>query len=447
MSNKKYWLKSGIITLVQNGFTVLFGFLSFVFLVRVVSKEAYGTWVLFLSVVSIVELLRNGFTQDAIVKFLSSSNSETDRGKIVTATFVINTAMTTAISVCILFTGQLFAKLWNAPEINTMLHLYIIVFFFSGILNQINCIEQSKLRFTGIFYSNIARQAIFFGFVMYCYFFQKPADLITLTYVQIAGCIVAVIIGMGYTFKSIEFSRTVDNYWIKKILNFGKYTFGISIGTVLSSSIDQMMLGSMLSKSITGSFNIAVRMTNLAEIPIAAMGSIVYPQISRVSMEDPTSVRYLYEKSTGVVLAILLPALIFMYIFATPLIHMIAGHKYDDVIPLLRVTLLTCLFAPYGRQCGIILNGTGKTKFNLYLVIITAILIIVTNLILIPRFGAIGAAYATLLATAISFVISQVYMYKLYGIKVQNPWIYAFKFYPEFYHKYISKRIQNNDDR
>ncbi|MFV0607166.1 MAG: flippase [Niabella sp.] len=448
MSGNKYWLKNGIINLFQNGLTVLFGFLSFYALVRVLNKEEYGTWVLFLSVVSIVEMARNGLTQEALVKFLSVANRSDER-KIVTGAFIINMVMTILISVAVIVIGPVLSSSWKAVEITEMLNLYIVVFFVSGILNQLNCIEQANLRFTGIFYSNISRQLVFFAYILYCYLFKVPTNVVLLTYVQIISIVVATIIAVLFTYKNVHFTKKIDVPWIKKIIHFGKYTFGISLSTVLSGSIDQMMLGSMLSKAASGSYNIAVRITNLTDIPTNAMGAIVYPQMSRLDnghQQNLSSLKYVYEKSIGVILAILFPLLIFIFIFADSIIHFIASSKYEDSIPLLRVTLITCIFAPYGRQAGVILNSMNRTKFNFFIVIANAVFLIIFNYTLIRHFGVIGAAYGTLLVSIIGFVISQAYISKHYKTNILNPWVYAWKFYPEFYKKYINRSSKEKDN-
>lgn len=438
--SSKYWLKNGLINISQNAITVLFGFSSFYMLIRSLTKEDYGTWVLFLSVVSIIEMARNGLTQDAVVKYLSSAD-ETDKKKINTATFLMNVMTTIIIITVLLIIGPWLSASWHSPEINTMLHLYIVVFFFSGILNQLNCIEQANLNFSGIFYSNIARQGIFLAYVSFCFFTRAETNVLLLTYAQIFSISIAILIAIGYTYKKIKIAKKIDWFWVKKIFHFGKYTFGVSLSSILAGSIDQMMLGSLLSKTASGSYNVAVRITNLTDIPTTAMATILYPKSAiKISKEGEQSIKYLYEKSVGVILALLLPVVILIYIFAEPVIHIIAGNRYEDSIPLLRITLFTCLLSPYGRQCGSILTSAGKTKFNFFLVVITTVLVIAFNFLFIKNFGVVGAAYGTLLATAISFAIAQFYLSKYYKINLLNPWIYAYKFYPEFYLTYIGRK-------
>lgn len=434
-----YWLKNGLINIMQNGLTVIFGFLSFYLLIRILNPEDYGAWTLFLSVVSIIEVGRNGLTQEAVIKYLSSAVLA-ERKKIVTAAMFINIIITIIISIALFIMAPYLGDFWKSAQIPHMIRLYILIFFVSGVLNLLNCIEQANLRFTGIFYSNICRQFLFLGYVSYCYFTHHQASIIILTFVQIISVVTALFIAISFTYRDVHYSKQLNFDWVKKIFHFGKYTFGVSLSSTLASSIDQMMLGKLISKSASGSFNIAVRITNLTDIPTTAMATIMFPQSAiKADSNERDSIKYLYEKSVGVILALLVPTIAFIYLFSDFVLHFIAGEKYANAVPLLKVTLLYCIFSPYARQCGTILTSDGRTRFNFFLVIISAVMIITFDYFLIKQFGIIGAAYGTLLATIISFVISQIYLNKIYKINVLNPWIYAYKFYPEFYQKFIKK--------
>ena len=59
-SNKHYWFKSGSYTLMLNIQQVLFGFGSFYFLVRMLDKQSFGIWTLFVATTSIFEMARSG---------------------------------------------------------------------------------------------------------------------------------------------------------------------------------------------------------------------------------------------------------------------------------------------------------------------------------------------------------------------------------------------------
>ncbi|MGC4233800.1 MAG: oligosaccharide flippase family protein, partial [Niabella sp.] len=307
--------------------------------------------------------------------------------------------------------------------------------------SQLNCIEQSNLRFSGFSLSAILRQFIPFLYISFCFLWNVHISLIQLVAIYILAIVVATFVSFLFTYRFITFSKLIDFGWIKKILNFGKYSFGIWLNTMLSSSIDQMMLGSMLSKSASGSFNVAVRVTNLTDIPANSIASIVFPQSSkRFEEEGDSSIKYMYEKSVGVILAILIPMLIIIYLSLDYILLFVAGEKYQGVLPLLQIVLAGTIVSPFGRQTGIVLAASGRAKVNFYLMLASTILVVLFNLLLIKPYGVFGAAIASIAAGLVLFIISQFLLKKYYKVSIKNVFIYAISFYKEFYHNYILKR-------
>jgi lipopolysaccharide exporter len=447
----QYWLKSGFLNVIQNFSGVFFGFASFYFLVRLLSKHEFGAWTLFMSTTTILEIVRSGLIQSALIKFISSSE-KSEHHKIISASFTISGALTIACILVNLLFAHSMADLWKSPELTQMFYVYNIVFLLSGLLTQFNCIEQANLSFKGIVITNFIRQFSFFSYVLICFLLGYKTGLINLIYVLIFSALLSTIVAYYYVKPYLNVVFKLYPIWIKKLFNYGKYAFGTSISSILSGTIDQMMLGALLSPAASGAFNIAVRITNLIDIPTGAVATIVFPQSAkRMETEGKDAIRYLYEKSVGTILAILVPGLIVLYFCSGLVVHFIAGAKYDDSIPLLQVTLLYCLLIPYGRQFGTILDSIGRTRLTFVIVLITASINLGLNYLFIIRFGVIGAAYATLVSNVIGFLIAQYILRKELQVNLLHTFIYAYRFYPEVYHKYIKKSesdrpIENSND-
>lgn len=435
----QYWLKNGVINVAQSFSGVFFGFASFYFLVRLLSKHDFGAWTLFLSASTIIEITRGGLIQNGLIKYLSGADKSEHR-KIISASFALSGMITVAGVIVNLAFAHLLASLWKTPELTKMFYVYNIVYILSGLLSQFCSIEQANLSFTGTLATNIIRQAIFFVFVLVSYLYNFEPKLIHLVYVQIISVLVSLVVSYRYIKPYLQVSFVYYKEWVNKLFNYGKYGFGTSISSILSGTIDQMMLGALLSPAASGAFNIAVRITNLIDIPTSAIATIVFPQSAkRMETEGKEGIKYLYEKSVGAILAILIPAILFLYFFSGYVVHILAGAKYDDSIPLLKITLLYCLLIPYGRQFGTILDSIGKTKLTFIIVLITATLNLTLNYFFIKSIGVIGAAYATLVSNIIGFAIAQTILRKELNVNPLNSFIYAYKFYPEIYHKYIKK--------
>jgi lipopolysaccharide exporter len=436
-----YWMKSGILNVLQNMSGLLFGIGSLFFLVRVLSKEEYGVWVLFTGTVTILNVFRDGLLRSAVVKFLSGAN-EIEKPKIITSSFTLDGILTSCIIVVNFLFAHILTSFWHTPELLPVFYLYNIVYILSGVLTQFNCIEQANLKYDGIFVTNTVNQLVFFIVVLVCFSFRINITLFQLVVFQIIGNGVSAVIAFFYVKKYLHFAKGFHKEWVKKMFNYGKYAFGTSVSSILSGTVDQWMLGGLISPLASGSFNLAVRIVNLTDIPSNAIATIVFPQSAkRMESEGRESIKYLYERSVGVILAMLIPSVIFIYIFSDFIIHVAFGNKYLDAVPLLRVMLFYILLIPYGRQFGVILDSIGKTKTTFYMVVFIASFNLGLNYILISNIGIMGAPYATLISNIVGFIIAQYILKKELNVNVWNTFIYAYYFYPEFYGKFVKPKL------
>jgi len=442
MSTKdQYWLKSGIINILQNFSGTIINLTTFFILVRLLSKNDYGVWGLYLQTVSIFEIVRNGLISSALIKFMSGSSDKGEHSQIMSAAVTISGTITFAcIVINFLFAGHL-ARLLKAPELEQMFHWYNIVFLFSGALTQFNCIEQANFKYTGVFVSGLVRQSILCVFLLINFSFHISTNLMSLVYVQMFAVAIGSLIAWFYVRDFLQFSYSFSKGWAMRIFNYGKYAFATTVSSILSGTIDQWMLAGMISPAASGAFNIAVRIGNLIDIPTNAIATIVFPQSAkRIETEGKGAVKYLYEKSVGTILAMVIPAIIFLYFFNSLIIDLIAGDKYADTVPILNITLLYCIFGPFGRQVGVILDSIGKTRTTFLIVIFNTCVILGLNYIFIRKYGVIGAAYATLISNVVGFVIAQVILWRELKVNALNAFVYAYKFYPEFINRYILKK-------
>ncbi len=175
-TNKHYWLRSGSYTLMLNVQQLLFGFGSFYFLVRMLDKQSFGVWTLFVATTSIFEMARSGLIQYALIKFLSES-SEEEKPKIISASFALSAAI---MCVCIIINVSLaawLAKLWHYPGLLQMFLIFNGVYILQGLLSQFQWIEQAHMKFQGILVTTIDKAGWFFSFC-FCFLYFSFARII-----------------------------------------------------------------------------------------------------------------------------------------------------------------------------------------------------------------------------------------------------------------------------
>lgn len=434
----EYWIRSGFFTLLKSVSAILLGFGSFFFLVRILDKNSFGVWCLFLGTTTLIEFSRNGLVSNSLIKYLSSSHTK-DHSDIISASFGV-TAILTLIGVCVNFgVGRWLSIVWHEPQVERLFYYYNIVFVLTGVINQFNCIQQANLEFKGSFLSSFAGSLISFVYIAASYYLKYPVSLTALILLQIFSSVVALVIAWWSVRGHLLVSFIIRKKWVSSMLGYGKYSFGTILSAMIFSSIDQWMLGLYVSVAAAGAYSIAARVANMVEVPTGAMATILFPQSARrLASEGKAGAKYLYEKSVGVIMSFLIPLSILLFIFSKQVVYFIASEKYAESVPLLRVAVLYCLLIPYGRQFGTILDSIGKPKLNFYIVITSAISNVGFNYYFIHRYGVIGAAYGTLCASILNFILCQIVLRKVLNIELLNTLRYAASFYPELFRKYLN---------
>ena len=82
-------------------------------------------------------------------------------------------------------------------------------------------------------------------------------------------------------------------------------------------------------------------------------------------------------------------------------------------------------------QFGTILDSVGKPRLNFRITTLGAVVNLTCNYLFITWFGLFGAAYGSLVAMTVMFVVMQITLNRLFNVQVLNTFQYMFAFYKE----------------
>lgn len=396
--------------------SVFFGFLNIFFMARMLPKAEIGIWILFTSVTAILEMVRVGFVRNPFITYLVSAEKE-DKKTIVTASFLLHCALSLFVSIVLVITASSLSDFWNSPGLTELFFVYAVNNIIFIAYHHFEYLQQAQLKFKGIFISNLFRLGLFTLYITIRFFMPNVPTLFELAIVQCITSVVACFVAYSFVKGSVEFSRVLDMKMMKELFHYGKFTLGTNISSMFVKNTDTWMIGRLISTAGVAIYNPAIRLSNLVEVPTLAIAGVFFPQVSqKLKEEGEAGVRDVYVKSVSLILALTLPMVLPLYIFAELAITIIFGPEYVDSAPILRVTLFYTLIIPFNRQFGTVMDGTKRPKINFYLLVLVAVLNLVFNFILLMNFGVIGSAFATLLAYSVVFVLNQIVLYNIFRI-------------------------------
>ena len=432
---KSYWIKSGSYSVLERVIGQIIGFGNMFLLLRAISTEEYGLWIQFLILAAVIEVSRTGLIQNGLIRYLTTSKKE-EIPKINTASLFNSFALTFFIIALLLtITNPIVSYFYPGhPELETMFYYYGITTIALLPFFQFNYILQANLDFRGFFWASLTYKGSLFIYILYHVWSGIKISVFDMSLFLIGAAFAASIVGYFFAKPYLNFSKKLDWKWVKELFNFGKFTLGTNLSTIIYKFTDRSMLGTMVSLEAIAIYEVAIRITNLVDIPAISIAAVVFPQSAKNSLsQGKEGIRDMYERSVAAILGLIIPAMIFIYLFAEIVVFILGKEKYLASVPLLRVTLLFALFVPFALQFGTILDSIGKPKINFRFVILGLILNIIFNYFFISSYGIMGAVWGTLLTYAVMFVLQMSFFYKWYGIRPWRPFALIPWFYQNLY--------------
>ncbi len=196
-----------------------------------------------------------------------------------------------------------------------------------------------------------------------------------------------------------------------KIFNHVKGTliyFLPQIATQIYTMVDKTMLGLITGSEIeNGYYEQAYKIINISLTILTSLNTVMSPRMSFLyKLNKKTEIKLRLKKSFQFISFLSIP-MVFGLIAITPgFVSWFFGEGYE------KVTILLPLFAPIifiialsnclGAQCLTPCGKRGKSAIALW---VGAIVNVVINLLLIPKFGSIGAVIASVIAELIITIL------------------------------------------
>lgn len=214
-------------------------------------------------------------------------------------------------------------------------------------------------------------------------------------------------IGMWIAFRRVNKGFQWEFDWKRVRELAGEFTplFIATSSALIFMKLDQVMLAALSNLSQTGIFGLATSLSETPRFPLVALMGSLAPRLLMLKRRDPEAY-WARLADVSRLITLLGWGLTFGLIFiVAPLTPMLLPKDYAGISVVIVILALT---TPLVAMGGILLWIQNWEKFYREAMIrnaVAAVLSISLNLILLPRYGAVGAAITTMVATLWVYVI------------------------------------------
>ncbi len=258
-------------------------------------------------------------------------------------------------------------------------------------------------------YTYITIRSIVFKFIalitMFAFVHQK-ADYVVygaITFIAASGSSVFNLIN-AHKFIGM---RPVGKYHFKRHFKPIAVFFAMSCATTIYTNLDTVMLGFMKTDADVGYYNAAVKIKTILVSIVTSLGVVLLPRASYYIEHKMVDEFYrIAHKAINFVFLIALPMMLYFIIFAKEGIFFLSGDAYGNAVLPMQIIMPTLIFIGLTNVMGIqMLVPLGREKIVLYSEIAGAVVNLIINFILIPRFASAGAAIGTLIAEIVVWIV------------------------------------------
>lgn len=331
-----------------------------------------------------------------------------------TATIATTILFLFFLVICFLFSSEISDLLSSTYQIEIRtfriatitIVLNSIFYFLNVYLRFLRKVKMvSALSFSHAIFGTI----LMFLFVFY---FDLGVDSIFLPFVFITP----ILIGIQLFFLRSHLVLSFKNKHLKLLLKYSIPMMGGALSLVTMNFTDRIFINKILGADSLGIYSLGSQFASIIGIVIAgfsaAMGPIILEKHNRANTRKELERFFILFVSFGTMGALTLS------LFSTEITSLFSSKNYQSahtVMPMLFFTVLFTglhMFSP-----GMVIQM--KTKTIAILTFIFAFLNIVLNYFFVPKWGIIGAASSTLIATALYQIIYFLFAQKSYPYRYQ----------------------------
>ena len=203
----------------------------------------------------------------------------------------------------------------------------------------------------------------------------------------------------------VKWNQLNITHHIRPTLNIFLLNVVISIYIQLNT----IMLGFMTDDRAVGLFTSGTKLTHLITVVLTSLGTAMLPRCSHLISERKFhEFNVIITKSYHLLMFSAIPLTVGTILLARPLVYCFCGGDFSGAVPVVLYTAPTIILIGMTQVIGIqILYPYGKENLVIISTLVAAVLNVIFNILLIPLFAEVGAAFSTLIAE-FSVLVAQV---------------------------------------
>jgi len=399
-------LKGSVITFIFKMLGMVLGFILIYIISNKIGAEGVGIYNLFNQILIVFSITLGLGLNISVIRYVGQFNNKKDRPKMV----LLYRHMITTIPILSILIGtilfveaEFFATFFSEDEsYSTLIELVAIVLpFYTINLISVEFIRGlKKLQLSELIRTVILPTVILTG-VMFIW--EDSIKIIEIIYLFVAASVINFFISNSTIFFHLRKITKVNTvkFSKKELLNTSYPMMITGLSYALMASLPIFFLSFYYEQHDVGVYSIAFKIAQIISLILVIVNTIAAPKFSEMFWSKNTgALQKLVSQSVRIMFWASLILSIVIWIGSGWILN-VFGETFIEGQWVLVILVLGQLINASTGSVGVLLNMSGNQKIFRNIIICSTILISLLCLILIPRYGIVGAA--------ISFCINEIF--------------------------------------
>ena len=410
IAKNTFWLA------VAEGITRFLKFFLIIYIARILGATEYGKFTFALAFVSLFVVFSDfGISTITTREISREREKEKEFPVILSLKFILS-----ILTLFLIYISSFFITFdIETRKIIWVLGIYIIISSFSGIIYSFFRARQ-KMEYEA--WAKIIQAFIVTGIGFFVLFNFPSIKNLSFAYL-FAVLTTLFFLLFFFHFKvyslKIEFNKII---W-KRILTMSWPLALAGIFGVIYSQIDSVMMGYWGQITQNGWYNAAYKITGITLIPVVLIYTSFYPVFSKAFKESRKNLQKIWDYYVQLMIFLAVPLVIGGTVLASKIIDFIYDPSYIPSILAFQILIVTSGFLILSNPFNQFLIISDNQKKFFWITLIGAIINIILNFFLIPKYSLYGAAFTTLITSLLIFfllfeIISRIALIKILSYKL-----------------------------
>ncbi len=415
-ASDRNWLLRGLTaTFLSRAIKVVANGLLLVFLTRVVfTPGEYGLFSIVIAIVGVAQLFADLGIGRSTSRYLNTYKEEdpSQLPHILKIGFVYRSLFICIVGTALVFGGDLIERLMGTPELGGLLIIGAVYLATISMKAFVSILFQGYNHVTLSAVINIVDSLTRVAFVVGLTLLSFGVAGAVLGYAIGAGLGTAVGLWLLYTryYRHHDAASKRADGLKRRLLEYSIPLTASRSANVVDKRIDIVLVGALAGPVSAGFYTLAKQVATFLDVPARSIGFTVSPVFGEDKANDQVErAARLYERSVHYVLLLYAPAAAGIVLVADPAIELIFGVDYGGAVPVVQILSIFVVFQAINLVTTQGLDYLGRARDRAIAKGITSAANLGLNLLLIPVYGAVGAAAATAV-TFTAYVLVSLYI-------------------------------------